>query len=241
MNMSDRHLLLKGGESIDVLIKVKGPVVQDLLQVFAEDWFFVTNEDLRRDPVFSRMDGRGKHWCQVIESSPDQDRFVYHEALVTAIHRAESCIDLVTPYYVPDPAVSDALNLAVRRGVQVRLIVPEKPDMKLLRFATDDHIRGLLRAGGTVMRRPGPMLHMKLGVFDNQLVLLGSSNLDQRSFFLNFELDLAVYGEEFAASVTKIVELQVSESVCVPNNSIKREGWFRYFFMRLASMFSPIL
>lgn len=241
MNVSERHFVQDGGTSLDMLLRVDGPVVHDMLMVFCEDWYFITGEDLRDEPFCITPRAAGDTPAQVIESGPDQPRFFFHDAILTAIHRAEERIDLVTPYYVPDPSVSDALTLAVRRGVDVRLIVPEEPDMRLLRFATDDHLRPLLEAGARIFRRQGPMIHMKLAVFDRDLVLAGSSNLDQRSFFLNFESDLAVYGEEFASRIRALVDREQGESQMASPFHDLHGSRLRHLLVRISSLFSPIL
>ena len=241
MNWSNRHLLEEAGTSRDIMFEIRGPVVTEQLRILAEDWFFVTDEDLRQDPIFKTPDACGDLACHVLESGPDQERFVFHEALLLAIHRSEHRLHLVTPYFVPDPSVSDALCLAARRGVDVRLVVPQNPDMRVLRFATDDHIKPLLAAGVRIYRKPGPMLHMKLAVIDDELVLAGSSNLDQRSFFLNFEADLAVHGRAFADGIATLCREEWASSHEVSPFAELQQRWYRYLMVRLASLFSPIL
>ena len=241
LNLSARHLAGETCESLDIQFRVRGPAAQEILSVFAQDWYFATKESLHEEPMFHEVEDRGHHRVQVIESGPDRKRHDYHEALVTAAHLSQQSIRLVTPYFVPDPTVRDALLFAVRRGVKVELIVPDKPDHKFMRLATDDHIQPLLEAGVRVFRRGGPMIHMKLGLFDECVALVGSTNLDQRSFFLNFEMDLAIYGLAFGRELGALMDAHLKESMEVNVFELTESSVFRRVGTRLASLLSPVL
>ena len=133
-----------------------------------------------------------RHGAQLVASGPDQVDDTVYALLVTATYRAHRRVCLSTPYFVPDPALLMALCLAARRGVQVDLLLPARSNHGLSDLARNRALRALALAGGHVWLAPG-MLHAKLAVFDDELALAGSANLDSRSLFLNYELMLAFH------------------------------------------------
>lgn len=241
MNVSARHLLGEGGASHDIMLKVRGPVVAALSDVFADDWFYASGEDLKEEGWISHAAADGRIRMQVLESGPDQDTPVFHRVLLSAIHQARHSTILVTPYFVPDTSLLDALTLSVARGIRVELLVPERPDHLLVRLASQEALHQLTRAGAIVRTRAGPMIHMKLAIVDEELTLVGSSNLDNRSFFLNFEADLAIFGTEFAAKAKELVEAELAYSAPMSVFAHLEDGALQRFARRIATLMSPVL
>jgi cardiolipin synthase len=138
---------------------------------------------------------------QVVASGPDVAGDPLYEALLALIFSARDRIWIVTPYFVPDEMLSRALSLAARRGVDVRLILPARSNHVTADLARASYVRDLYNAGGRVLFYRPVMLHAKAVVFDDQLAVIGSANMDMRSLFLNYEVAL------FVSSPTQVAQV----------------------------------
>lgn len=174
----------------DLSFDLRGPLVQQAAALFEADWAFARQ---RPAPAAADTAAPPAHsGAQLVASGPDQVDDTLHALLVTAAYRARRRLVLVTPYFVPEPALLMALCLAARRGVVVDLLLPARSNHRLSDGARSRALRTLAQAGGRVWLAPG-MLHAKLAIVDDTLALAGSANLDSRSLFLNYELMLAFH------------------------------------------------
>ena len=177
----------------DLSITVEGPAAALLDEVARADWNFATGEDLgmaTATPLPTELPGTR---MQVLASGPDQRDDLWHAALLKALMDARQRIYIATPYFVPDEAVLHALSIASRSGVDVRIMVPQHSDSKLVDLVGMSFLRELGRQGVTVMRYNSGMLHTKLTLID-EMAIVGSANFDSRSFFLNYESVLFCFG-----------------------------------------------
>jgi cardiolipin synthase A/B len=189
----------------DASVVVEGPAVSDLEDLFASDWKFTTGADPVASPEqfhpnFSQG-GMESTVVQVVASGPDVAGDPLYESLLALIFSAEDRIWIVTPYFVPDEMLARALILATRRGVDVRLIVPARSNHLTADLARASYLRDLFNAGARVLLYAPVMLHAKAIIFDDQLAVIGSANMDMRSLFLNYEVAL------FVASPTQVAEV----------------------------------
>ena len=170
----------------DLAMVVEGPAVSELQGLFASDWRFTTGRDPtgtsepNRDPQPATMESSV---VQVVPSGPDVAGDPLYESLLALVFAARDRIWIVTPYFVPDEMLARALTLAARRGVDVRLIVPQRSNHITADLARAGYLRDLHTAGGRVMLYTPVMLHAKAIVFDEQLAVIGSANMDMRVFF----------------------------------------------------------
>lgn len=190
VNVGDEYL---GWQDIGVIIE--GPGVNQLQEVFVDDWFFAAREELTAthyfcDPATEVATG-GSAVCEIVASGPDQVFNMTREMLFLAITQCRERLWISTPYFVPDQALLLALRTAVYRGVDVHLFVPRLSDAPLVQGASRVFYPELLEAGVKVFEFDG-MLHAKAVLLDEEQVLIGSANLDTRSFRLNFELSTFV-------------------------------------------------
>ncbi len=169
----------------DLSLLVEGEAAAVLQQGFERDWRFAVRETAPADAAPTR----GTRMT-VLYSGPDQAGDTLHDVLLTASYAARHSIVLVTPYFVPDEALLQALCLAARRGVEVRLILPARSNHRLADWVRARALRELAAAGASIRLVPGAMVHAKAMLFDDTLGIVGSANLDIRSLFLNFELVL---------------------------------------------------
>ncbi len=176
----------------DLSLDLRGPLVGQASALFEHDWAFATGQAPRPQAPPGSDTACPADGAQIVASGPDQVDDTIHALLVTAAYRARQRIALVTPYFVPEPALLMALCLAARRGVEVELLLPARSNHRLSDIARGRALRSLEEAGARVWLAP-EMLHAKLVVIDDTLALVGSANLDSRSLFLNYELMLAIH------------------------------------------------
>ncbi|TCP13056.1 cardiolipin synthase [Crenobacter luteus] len=223
----------------DTHVELLGPVAALLQLCFTEDWYAAT----QRVPALrmpKQADG-GTVACQVIPSGP-ADRFETGSLMfVEAIHAARRRLWLSSPYFVPDEAVSAALRLAVLRGVDVRVLLPSRPDHRVVFAASTLYACEAARAGVQVFRyRPG-FLHQKVVLVDDEIALIGSANLDNRSFRLNFELTVATIDAHFAREVEAMLAADFARAEPLGPGALAALPLWRRVGMSLARLFAPIL
>ncbi len=178
---------------IDLSFDLHGDLAQQAQQQFDQDWKFATQDSrLKILPPIGHDVPPPPTIGQLIASGPDQVDDTLYTLLVSGFFLSNKRILLVTPYFVPDPTLLMSLTLAARRGVTVDLLMPEKSNHRLADMARHRSLRELTSAGARVWFLPH-MIHAKAVVIDDELALVGSANLDERSLFLNYELMISFY------------------------------------------------
>lgn len=178
----------------DTHLRIIGSAVRELQFTFLEDWNYSTGKIVRTKHLFPDPTGPEPQVVQIIPSGPDLDWEPTQNAFFTAITSADESILLTTPYFVPDEAIGVALMTAALRGVRVEIIVPEKSDSRIVSAAARSYYDKLLAAGAEIFEYP-KMIHAKTLVIDGKAAFVGSANMDNRSFRLNFEVSAVVYCE----------------------------------------------
>jgi cardiolipin synthase A/B len=181
----------------DFAAVVEGPIVADLEAVFASDWTFATGSEVESKPgTLVDPPAGSTAIAQIVASGPDVPGDPLYESLLALIFGARRRIWVVTPYFVPDEMLARALNLAARRGIDVRLVMPIRSNHVSTDLARASYLRDLHNAGGQVLLYTPEMLHAKVVIFDDQVAVIGSANMDMRSLFLNYEVALFVWSAE---------------------------------------------
>ena len=178
---------------LDTHFRFDGPVVAQLCEAFAGQWYFTTGETLAGPAWFPRLEAAGDSLVRAITSGPDQDLEKIEMLVLEAIACARSSIQIMTPYFLPDDRIITALALAAMRNVGVDIVLPEHSNHPTVDWAMRAHIGPLLAAGCRLWTREPPFDHSKLMTVDGIWGLVGSANWDMRSFRLNFEINLEVY------------------------------------------------
>ena len=189
----------------DTHFRVDGPVVAQLIEVFAADWLFTTGEQLTGEAWFANLEPVGECRARVVTSGPDQDIEKIEFMILEAIGCARTSIKVMTPYFLPDQRINTALALAALRGVEVDIVLPDHSNHPTVDWATRVQIGPLLEAGCRIWAHPAPFNHSKLMTVDHRWCLVGSANWDIRSFRLNFELDLEVYQSSLAGRINELI------------------------------------
>lgn len=179
--------------------------------------------------------------AQIIPSAPQVTAHVIYNTLVTVIHRANKRIRITTPYFVPDEALSGALAIAAKRGVEVTLIIPEKVDSFLVQHASQAYYQELLEAGVTIALFKGGLLHAKTVVIDDDYCLFGTVNIDMRSFYLNMEVSLAIYTPEMIAQVANCQKSYLQNCHFLGLAEWEQRHGYKRLFDNVIRLFSPLL
>ena len=179
--------------------------------------------------------------AQLIPSAPQVTAHVIYNTLVTLIHRANQRIQITTPYFVPDEALSGALATAAKRGLDVTLIIPEKVDSFLVQHASQAYYQELLEAGVKIALFKGGLLHAKMVVIDDDYCLFGTVNIDMRSFYLNMEVSLAIYTSEMVAQIADCQRCYLQNCHYLNVSEWQQRQGYQRLFDNVVRLFSPLL
>ncbi|MBM4023551.1 MAG: cardiolipin synthase, partial [Planctomycetes bacterium] len=197
----------------DLHVRVRGPVVAHLLEVFTEDWAFAADETLAGPAWQPELAAAGGTIARGIRFGPDDpDIGRIKLVLVGALTAAQRSIRIMTPYFLPDDAVCQALDVAAMRGVQVDIVLPEHNNLALVGWASTALLWQVLGRGCNVWLSPPPFEHTKLMVVDESWVMFGSGNWDDRSTRLNFEFNVEVYDRDLAARLDRRIAAVIARS-----------------------------
>ncbi|EDZ98108.1 phospholipase D/Transphosphatidylase [Burkholderia sp. H160] len=240
----------------DTHIEVRGPAVASIQFVFIEDWYWATQQlpefDAPAvDSVAPSGDQSGDHnaieraahnmHCIVLPSGPADKQETCSLFFVEAINAARERIWITTPYLVPDEAVFAALRLAALRGVDVRILIPSRRDHRVVFAASKLYAYDSLRAGIRIFRYQPGFLHQKVVLIDSSAAAIGSANLDNRSFRLNFEIMVLTVDRGFALEVETMLLDDFAESREIDRDEYRQSNALRRMLMHVARLFSPIL
>lgn len=245
----DGHIGFMGGINIgdmflpwrDLHMRVQGPAVHQLQEVFAGDWYFATRYHMADPCFFPKPPGRGSSVLQVIHSGPDQTTQNLHRLYFAAIATARHSVWIMTPYFVPDPGLRVALQTAAMRGVEVVLILPSRSNHGVTFHAGRSFYDELLQVGVSIRENRGEFSHAKAMVVDGRFATVGSANLDVRSFRLNFEVNAVIWDVASVSKLETIVARQMEESESVDLRRWRQRGVGFRLAEGFGRLLSPVL
>lgn len=254
MVIADELRLLAGGTNIateyigptpdpkrwhDLSFVLQGPAVRHYTEIFRSDWEFASGESLdsRSNTEQNPAGKNGDAVVQVVPSGPDVAGDPLYDAILSIIFAARKRLWIVTPYFVPDESLSQAISVAAHRGVDVRILVPEKSNHRLADLARGTYLRDIQQAGGKILLYTKGMVHAKILIMDSEVVMIGSANLDMRSLFLNYETALFVYD----TSSIKDVEQWVMHLASDTRVGVDDVGTLRDLGQGMVRMMAPLL
>ena len=204
-----RKNIKRGLHWVDLMTRLEGPVVASVNAVFLSDWYSETDEILTDEiDLFDVKEGPGELDCQVVPSGPGFEVENNLRLFAGLLYSAQRRISIVSPYFIPDEALLLAITTACHRGLQVELFVSEEGDQAMVYHAQRSYYETLLRAGVKIWMYKRPyILHTKCFTIDDEVAVIGSSNMDMRSFGLNMEISLLVRGEEFVAEMREVEDM----------------------------------
>ncbi|AUH62843.1 cardiolipin synthase [Paracoccus zhejiangensis] len=226
---------------VDILVSAEGPVVRQLQGVFLADWMSYTGRDLGEMLAMVDAVEEPGDTAQVVATGPDRRAGSISDSLATMILNARSEIVLTTPYYVPDMALDAAIRSAARRGVEVTMILPARNDSLIVGATSEGFYYSLLAAGVRIyLFQPG-LLHSKITTVDNRYAMIGSANLDRRSFELNYEVNMAIYDSGVTDELNQRQASYVARSVELSLEDVKNWSLLRRIRNNLLALASPLL
>ena len=247
-NMTDAAFrvgwIWKSNLYIDATIRIAGPAAGALAVVFLHDWLLDADESIEDfEKYIPDIRAQRGHTSavQIIPSGPGPAPDAIHQALLTTIYLAREELLMTTPYFIPDEAMSKALQSAARRGVSVTLVMPAEPDSWIVAAASRAHYSDLLEAGVKILHYRGGLLHSKTITVDRKFGLIGSTNFDARSFFINFEVTVFIYDDDFA-SVMRFMQMSyVSDSYEIFLDEWRRRRFWHVYRDNAAQLLGPLL
>jgi len=225
----------------DLHFQIEGPVVAELQRAFAEDWTFTTREVLKGEKWYPHIDLQGEGVARGISDGPDEDYDKLRMVLLAALATAQSSIQIITPYFLPDADLVTALRIAALRGVEIKILLPASSNLRMVKWASDAGLEELLREGCRIFLTGPPFDHSKVMTVDQTWVLLGSANWDSRSLALNFEFNVECYDSHLAAAVEAILQEKKSTARELSLQEILSKSLFLKLRNRFFRLFSPYL
>jgi cardiolipin synthase len=222
--------------------RIDGPAVAQMQAAFLDNWIKTTGRVLQGEEYFPALEPVGEADAQMFMASPSGGGDSMLLMYLMAITAARETIDLSAAYFVPDPLTREALKAALRRGVRLRIIVPgTRIDTEVVRKASRAGWGELLGAGAKIHEYEPTMFHCKTLIVDRQLVSVGSTNFDNRSFRLNDEANLNVYDRDFAERVTAVFERDLERAREITYEDWARRPWHEKLLERASALLSPQL
>ncbi|MGB3078592.1 MAG: cardiolipin synthase, partial [Saprospiraceae bacterium] len=249
INVSSRYVNNDAGEKQlywrDTHLRIEGPGVQYLQYLFVNDWNFCTDDILLPDeyffPKLNALSAKGNKIVQIAASGPDSDTPTILFSLLMVIYQARNEVLITTPYFIPTESILEALLAAALGGVSIKLLVPAVADSKVVNAAARSYYGELLAAGVEIYLYKKGFIHAKTLVADKKIGIVGTANIDYRSFDLNFEVNAIVYDKEFANELADDFYNDLKDA-----DKIDRAAWdsrpaIKQFLEKTARLVSPLL
>ncbi len=229
----------------DKHIRIEGSAVISMQIQFFLDYLFVSNEKIKWEDSnefkkYYKLDNKkGNKMMQIVSSGPDYKESNIRNNYLKMINNARSSIIIETPYLILDESMMVALKLAASSGVKIKIIIPGVPDKKVVYYATLSYAKELMESGIEIYKYNG-FMHSKMIIVDDDIVSVGSANMDRRSFSLNFEMNAVIYDEGYNEECIKMVNKELEDSVLY-NEEKKKENIIVRIFEKIMRLFAPII
>ncbi len=231
----------RAGKWVDLSGRCTGPMVAQVQSVFLDDWAFEAGAMPREPHLFPALSATGDVPAHVVPTGPYYQTQTFQRVLLAALSTAQSKIIMTTPYLVPDEPTMIALSMAAERGVEVTIIVPRRSDHPLVGAAGRAFIDPLLDSGVHIHRYTRGLLHAKTITVDDAFALVGSANLDIRSFELNFELSTLLYGPEITGKLRYVQQSYLADAEPVNLQTWRQRPAYKQLLEQAAALFAPLL
>ncbi len=249
INVSDRYINdIKHPDKLfwrDTHLRIDGPGVQYLQYLFLCDWNFCAELELEPNdkffPPLKSIPVKGNKITQIAASGPDSPSPVILYAILQAINLASEEILITSPYFIPNDSLLDALCIAALGGVKVKILVPMKSDSKFVDYAVRSYYSDLLKAGIEIFQYSKGFIHAKTMVCDSKIAMIGTANMDSRSFDLNFEVNAIVYDKQVAHELAAIFYDDLKDSVQLNETEWTKRSVLQKFMEKAVRLFSPLL
>jgi len=244
INIGDEYLGCSDhfGDWRDTHLKIQGESVNSQQYRFLLDWKFASGNDLlKEEKYFPKNKVKGRSAVQIVSSGPDSREAEIKAMFLKMIYEAEKSIYIQTPYFIPDQSMLEALKIATRSGVDVKIMIPDRGDHPFVYAANNSFVGQLLEAGARCYRYTRGFLHSKTICIDSRVLSIGTTNMDVRSFKLNFEINAFIYDKEKARWHDNLFEEDLKFSSEITREEFKNRGWTMKLRESVSRLLSPIL
>ncbi len=242
LNIGDEYLGHgKLGFWRDTHMKLEGEAVYCLQRIFLHDWHFATKQKVMSPRYFPPVPYYGSQPIQITTSGPDSEWASILQSHFAAIVSARKTVHIASPYFVPDESILMALKTAALSGVDVKLILPCKPDHKVVFWASMSYIQEILEAGVKVYQYQKGFMHAKVLLVDGVVASVGTTNMDLRSFNLNFEVNALIYDQEIVSKLEDDFNQDINDSKFIDYEEWTKRGYWTRFKESSARLLSPVL
>ncbi|RAP77643.1 cardiolipin synthase [Paenibacillus montanisoli] len=244
-NVGDEYLGVdkRFGSWRDSHLRITGHAVLQMQAHYMLDWNMAASRPITRDVLglFPPSAGIGNAGIQIVSSGPDQTLEQIKNAYIKMINAAKETVYIQTPYFIPDESLLTALKMAVLSGIDVRMMIPSRPDHKMVYWASYSYLGDLLSEGMKCYLYEKGFLHAKTIVVDGHVASVGTANVDIRSFKLNFEVNAILYDTATAAELKRIFEADMADSTELTYEVYKKRSTLQRFKESCVRLLSPIL
>ncbi|WP_095150343.1 MULTISPECIES: cardiolipin synthase [Bacillaceae] len=244
-NVGDEYLgkKKKFGYWRDTHLRIEGPALAAIQTRFILDWNQAAKEYhiSYHSRYFPDIPPNGQSAMQIVSSGPDSEFEQIKNGYLKMIMDAKKSIIIQTPYFIPDKTLLDALQVAAQTGIEVKIMIPNKPDHMFVYWATTSHIGEMLKVGAKIYIYENGFIHNKVLVVDERVSSVGTANIDQRSFKLNFEVNAFIYDSSIARQLIRDFAEDVNVSTLVTTELYEARGKRVRFKESISRLLSPIL
>lgn len=242
-NIGDEYLGKdkKFGYWRDTHLRMKGSAVESMQTRFILDWNQAAKEDILYEDRYYQSEKAGDAGIQIVSSGPDQQMEQIKNGYIKMIMEAKDYIYIQTPYFIPDESVRDALTIAALSGVDVKVMIPNKPDHPFVYWATLSNCGDLLQAGGEVYIYQNGFLHAKTLIVDGKISTVGTANIDVRSFRLNFEVNAFIYDKDITQELLLAFHDDIRRSTQMTKRLYEKRSIGIRIKESIARLLSPVL
>ncbi|MEO0422503.1 MAG: cardiolipin synthase [Pseudomonadota bacterium] len=231
---------LRSREITDVHFRLRGPVTREIRALFARDWQFSTGREAPAMPA-RLAESPGQCECRVVADGPDESIDSLALLILAAIGAAQSSIQIMTPYFLPNRQMVAALQAAALRGVSVQVVLPALNNLPVVHWANRNVLAELTAWGVKIYYQPAPFAHSKLLCIDDGYSLIGSANLDPRSLRLNFEIGVEVFSRRLTEHLRAHIATTIERSAALSHESLSSRSVIVRVRDSLAALLSPYL
>ena len=227
----------------DTHVMIKGEAVIDLQYLFISDWFFVSGQKINLDEVrFANIHAiSGQIPTSILGSDYGENNQTIMEAFFGMITSAREEVLITTPYFIPDDAIFNALKITSKSGIKIKIILPEKTDIKTAFYASQTYLKELLISGVEIYYYTKGMMHSKTMIIDSKISTVGSTNMDQRSFSLNAEVNAFIHDDKTAHKLKHSFEEDLKDCYKLRLEDIQNRPWYVKVLCSIARLIAPIL
>ena len=245
MNISKNNVVKKASRPVDdIHFKVIGPVIDQISQVFKEDWFFATGSLIQFPffkPNMNKQTKQNSVVARVIQDGPDEHHNRVRWALINALACAQKSVKIMTPYFIPDQILMSSLHAAALRGICVEIIVPEHSNILFVDWVMEANFPRIIQHGIKIYKNKRPFDHSKIIIIDDIWSFIGSTNWDPRSLEFNFEINLECFDADFNAKLSTLFSLKRQNAALVIEDELSHLAIYKKIRNNLVRLFSPYL